>query len=132
MTEGNHLHIKDLCDQVKVIEENDYHGKENFIIENIENCTIIVPFLIKCMYVKNMKNCNLQIAGVRAASFIHNSVGTSDRPNVIYLASHQIRIHHSCHTRFLLVARSNPIIEHCTDLAFGDLEKTEFGLEEKH
>ena len=125
--EGNHLSIKDLVGQTLTIDPADYEGKENVIMENLENCSITIPFLVKCLYIKNIRNCTLWVAGVRAASFINESVGTADKPNSIYLASHQIRIHHSHHTNFYLVARSNPIIEHCDNLGFGDLLQTEFG-----
>ena len=54
------------------------------------------------------------------ATFIDLVEGTT-----IYLASHQIRIHNSKETNFYLQARSNPIIEHCEALGFGDLGKTE-------
>jgi hypothetical protein len=49
----------------------EYHEKENVIIENLENCTVVLPFGIKCLYVKNIKNCRIYIAAVSGASFIN-------------------------------------------------------------
>jgi len=50
--------------------------------------------------------------------------------STLHLASHQIRIHNTTDTVFYLQARSNPIIEHCSGLKFGDLSKTEEGKTE--
>lgn len=74
------------------------------------------------MYIKNLKNTRLEVSAVKSASFINEVVNSK-----IFVASHQIRIHHSYHTEFWLVARSNPIIEHCENLGFGDLTTTDFG-----
>ena len=78
------------------------------------------------MYLKNIKNSKIYVCAVKAASFIDGSVGTPESPNELYIASHQIRIHNSYNTVFNLIARSNPIIEHCDQLIFSNLEKTDF------
>jgi hypothetical protein len=83
LDDGNHLSIKDLKDEVKTIEEKEYEGKQNLIIENLEKCTIIVPFKIKCVYFKNIKNCEIKVAAVENASFINEATDST-----FYLASH--------------------------------------------
>lgn len=97
------------------------------IIENLSNCEIRIPFVVKAIYIKNLKNCKLYAGAVSAATFIDGSVGTAENPNELHIASHQIRIHNTSHTNFYLCARSNPIIEHCQDLGFGNLQDTDFG-----
>lgn len=114
-----------------VVDEKEYEGKENVILEDLEDCQINIPFLVKCIYVRGMKRCKLFATGIRNACFIDGAVGASaEQPNEFFFASHQIRIHHSHFTNFYLVARSNPIIEHCDNLGFGDLTQTDFGKQE--
>ena len=104
------------------MKKEDYDGKENVIIENMKNCEIQIPFIVKSIYIKHLSNCKLQASAVQNATFIDFADNCK-----IYLASHQIRIHNSKETEFHLVARSNPIIEHCEGLGFGNLQNTDFG-----
>jgi hypothetical protein len=55
----------------KTIEE--YHGKENVIIENLDNCTVVLPFAVKCLFVKNVHNCRIAVAVVSGASFVNEA-----------------------------------------------------------
>lgn len=111
---GNHLSIKDIYNQTIRKTAEEYHGKENVIIEGLENCIVYLPFLVKSMYVKNIKDCKIFVGAVSGASFINTAVNCE-----IHLCSHQIRIHNSENTKFFLIARSNPIIEHCKEMQFG-------------
>ena len=65
------------------------------------------------------------------ASFIDLSVGSESDKNQVFIASHQIRIHNSKFTDFYLCARSNPIIENCENLGFGNMMETDFGKNEE-
>ena len=113
--EGNHLLIKDLYNQPRIVKTaEEYRDKENVIIENLESCTVVLPFAVKCLYVKNVKSCTIYAAAVSGASFINEACDSS-----ILLQSHQIRIHNSLKVAFYLTAKSEPIIEHCCELAFG-------------
>ena len=67
------------------------------------------------------------MAAVSGASFIDFAVGCE-----IFMATHQLRIHNSTDTNFLIIARSNPIIEHCSSLGFGNLKETEFGIQDAY
>ncbi len=71
---SNDLVIKDVNTQEirKTMEE--YSGKENVIIENIENCQIYLPFKIKSLYVKKMTNCKVYVGCVSGASFINYAI----------------------------------------------------------
>ena len=57
---ANHLLIRDLTDEPGVVKTAvEYEGKENVIIENLTNCVVILPFSIKCLYVKNIKQTRI-------------------------------------------------------------------------
>ena len=103
-----------------VAKKEDYEGKENIILEDLENCEVQIPFVVKCIYVKHLKNCELKLTAVSGATFIDYAEGCD-----IFLATHQLRIHHSKDTNFYIIARSNPIIEHCSTLGFGNLQTTD-------
>ena len=92
----------------------EYEGKENVIIENITNCVIVLPFSIKCLYVKNIKQTRIYVGSISGASFVNEA-----NDCIIALQSHQIRIHNSQRVEFYLTARSSPIIEHCSEMKFG-------------
>ena len=68
----------------------EYEGKENVIIENITNCVIVLPFSIKCLYVKNIKQTRIYVGSISGASFVNEA-----NDCIIALQSHQIRIHNS-------------------------------------
>ena len=53
-----------------VIKASEYEGKENVIIENVTGSTIILPFSIKCMYIKNISNTNIYVGAISGASFV--------------------------------------------------------------
>jgi hypothetical protein len=113
--QGNHLLIKDLFNEPRIVKTlEEYRDKENVIMENLESCTVVLPFAVKCLYVKNVKNCKIYAAAVSGASFINEACESS-----IFLQSHQIRIHNSLKVTFYLTAKSEPIIEHCCELLFG-------------
>ena len=112
---GNHLQIKDISGDQNVIKTaSDYEGKENVIIENVSDSQIVLPFSIKCLYIKNVKNTNVYVGSVSSASFVNEATDCK-----IHVQSHQIRIHHSHRVKFYLTARSSPIIEHCSENQFG-------------
>ena len=71
---GNHLQIKDISDDPNVIKTaSDYEGKENVIIENVVNSQIVLPFSIKCLYIKNIKGTKIYVGSVSGASFVNEA-----------------------------------------------------------
>lgn len=80
---GNDLIIKD--ESAKTIRKSieEYKGKENVIIENIEDCEIYLPFKIKCLHIKNIKNCKIYAGCVSGASLVHYALNSH-----IHLCSH--------------------------------------------
>lgn len=85
-----------------------------------------MPFKIKSLYIKNIKDTKIFVGCVSGASFVNEAVDCD-----IHLCSQQIRIHNSSNTSFYLVAKSNPsnililisnstiVIEHCKGMRFG-------------
>lgn len=49
-----HLSIKDLQNQKIEAKVEDYLGKENVILENLTDCEITIPYVVKCIYLKNI------------------------------------------------------------------------------
>lgn len=71
--ETNDLSIKDISNQELRYSESEYHGKENIIIENLNSCTVYLPFIIKSLYVKNITNCKIFAGCISGASFINKA-----------------------------------------------------------
>ena len=67
--------IRDLADQAENVVKTaaEYEGKENVIIENITNCIIVLPFSIKCLYVKNIKQTRIYVGSISGASFVNEA-----------------------------------------------------------
>eukprot|EP00347_Sterkiella_histriomuscorum_P017079 403350749 len=122
---GNHLLIKNVYNQEIRKTVAEYSGKENVIIESLENCSVYLPFAVKSLYIKNITDCKIFVGAVSGASFVNAAINCE-----IHLCSHQIRIHNSERTKFFLVAKSNPIIEHCKEMTFGLFRCAYEGLEQ--
>jgi len=108
------LLIKDIQGQEIRKQESEYAGKENLILENLKDCTVILPFAVKCIYMKQIQNCKVYVGANSGATFVDFLICSK-----VFIQSHQIRIHNSKQTQFYLTARSNPIIEHCVEMGFG-------------
>ena len=81
---GNHLLIKDVSGDQNIIKTaSEYEGKENVIVENLTDCTVILPFSIKCMYMKNLVNTRIYVGSVSGASFVNEAIDCK-----IHLQSH--------------------------------------------
>jgi hypothetical protein len=77
------LLIKELYNQDIRKTAEEYEGKENVIIEGLENCQVFLPFLVKSLYVKNITDCKIFVGAVSGASFINNAKNCE-----IHLSSH--------------------------------------------
>ena len=72
---GNHLLIKDINDDQNVLRTAaEYEGKENVIVENLRNCIVLLPFSIKCIYMKNLVNTKIYVGSVSGASFVNEAI----------------------------------------------------------
>jgi hypothetical protein len=70
---GNDLKIKNVHSQVIKIKPEDYEGKENIILDDIEDCEIYLPFLIKSIYGKTLKRVKLYAGCVAGACFLNDA-----------------------------------------------------------
>jgi Tubulin binding cofactor C len=50
--------------------EEEYRDKENVIIENLDGCTVILPFAVKCVYMKKIKSCKIYVGVCSGATFV--------------------------------------------------------------
>jgi hypothetical protein len=98
------------------INVTDIQDKDILIIENIENCEIVIPFNFKALYAKNIKDCNLQLGVISGGSHL-----TSIERTTFFVATHQLRIHKTYNTEFNIISASSPIIEDCNGLKFKKL-----------
>lgn len=72
--QGNHLSIKDLKDQKVTRTSAEYQGKENLILEDLTNCTVILPFAAKCIYMKNIQKCKIYVGSCSGATFVDTAI----------------------------------------------------------
>jgi len=86
----------------------------SFKLIKLENCNLNLNGKMKTLWLKNLKNCIINIGVVDGPCFVDNLVGCQ-----LQLVAHQVRIHNSNTTTFKLWAMSKPIIEHCKQLKFG-------------
>ena len=126
------LVIRKLRNEIMIVDPAKYEGKQAVYIENIENCEIYLPFIMKALYIKNTYHSRIFAGFVLGASHIE----TTNKSNY-HITSHQCRIHKANEVTFQLDVKSHPIIEDCSKLVFGpnrftwptrkeDEEKAEF------
>ena len=115
--ENNEFILCEKSDLEKLIISKDEIGeKNNLIIDNIKNCEIYILHSFKALYIKNVCNCKIFIGSVAGGSHITNCTDSK-----LYLATHQLRIHHTYNTNFFIISNSNPIIEDSSELIFSPL-----------
>ena len=62
--DNTHLMVKDTYMMDISLKKEDYEGKENVIIENAQDSNIYIPFVVKCIYVKNVGSCSIYASAV--------------------------------------------------------------------
>lgn len=88
-----------------------------FKLQNLENCQINLNGTMKTLYLKNLKGCTINIGVIEGPCFIDGPIDCN-----LQIVAHQIRIHNSKNTTFKIFATSKPIIEHCSQLKFGQYD----------
>lgn len=91
----------------------------SFKLANLEDCTISLNGKLKNLFLKQLKNCVINIGVIDGSCFIDGCVGCK-----VQFVAQQARIHNSTETTFRLFVTSKPIIEHCTKLQFGQYNYT--------
>ncbi|KAL0219512.1 hypothetical protein P9112_005165 [Eukaryota sp. TZLM1-RC] len=95
------------------------------VLENLRDCHVIVESPIASLRTSNLTNCTIKIGPVQGAA--HISLSTHCH---VTMTCHQLRIHQSNDCTFIVYCPSQPIIEHCKDLAFGELKKENYFYEQ--
>ncbi|KAF5325370.1 hypothetical protein D9619_009652 [Psilocybe cf. subviscida] len=72
------------------------------------------PLNLTALHVRNLKDCVVLLPHVAGSALLHDMERC-----VILLGSHQFRMHTSKQINILLSIASNPIIEHCSAIRFG-------------
>ena len=111
------LVIKDLNNCDKRFKNEEITGKNNILIENINNCNLYLLFNFKACYINRCSNCNIYLGSVSGGTHI-----TSCNESKIYLMTHQLRIHQTNKTHFYVLINSNPIIENSKENTFHPLK----------
>ncbi|KAL0230652.1 hypothetical protein PCE1_004209 [Barthelona sp. PCE] len=86
---------------------------EDVALQNLKDCTIILPSAYTFLWVEGLENCHIYSGPVSGALHI-----TNVRNSEVHMACHQLRIHKTFNTHFYVFVGSNPIIEHCNGLKF--------------
>ena len=94
--------------------EEESKGKDKVCLENLENCDVYLPFLLKAAYLKGMSNCRVYVGCVEGACFVNGATNS-----VVQVCAHQLRIHNTHQTTFMVFAKQGPIIEDCSEVVFG-------------
>ena len=110
------LVLCNLNDTKKVITPLEITGKKNIIIENLNKAIIIIPFTVKSLFAKNVKDSKIFIAAVDGGSHITNFHYCE-----VYICTHQLRIHDSDNNHFSILTNSKPIIEKCCNFEFSNI-----------
>jgi hypothetical protein len=110
----------DSINEKKVIEPVDYTREYNklevnpdddLVISNCQNAMICFCCVSGAAYIKNLVNCTVLMGPVSGSAFLQNCTNCT-----IMIAARQVRIHTSTNCDFYLYTRSDPIIEHCSDI----------------
>lgn len=91
-------------------------NKTSLFIDDVSDSILIFKNKFKSLFIRNLKNSLLIVPLVSGGTHI-----TGCEHSEIYLYTHQLRIHHCNYNTIYIHCISSPIIEHCTNMGFGDL-----------
>lgn len=96
--------------------EYNYNSKgDDFLIENCSNSKLNILSVSGACFLRDLSNCTIFMSPVNSSIMLHNC-----KKCKFYLISQQIRIHHCHDSEFYLIVASDPIIEHSSQLSFGE------------
>jgi hypothetical protein len=84
---------------------------DDILISNCEDALICFCCVSGAVYFKNLTNCRVLMGPVSGSAFLQNCKNCT-----FVIAARQVRIHTSTSCDFYLYTRSDPIIEHCTNI----------------
>ena len=91
------LIIRKKKNEILIVDPADYEGKDKVYLENIENCDIFLPFIIKALFVKNTYYSRIYVGVVLGAAYIETT-----NKSAYYISAHQVRIHKANEVQFYL------------------------------
>ncbi|ETB62152.1 hypothetical protein YYC_00777 [Plasmodium yoelii 17X] len=85
----------------------------SLLINNMNNCEIIILDILSSVFIQNISNCTIWTPAVESSLLIYDCVDCN-----ILVNSKQIRIHNTVNTNFYINSMSSPIIESSEKLFF--------------
>lgn len=91
-------------------------GGDDFNLADLQGCTVLLLGRMSALRLRGARGCCIVAGPVDGAVYLEDLVNSK-----VVLAAHQVRIHTSRDTALFLDVGSDPIIEHCSAMAFGPL-----------
>eukprot|EP00949_MAST-11_sp_MAST-11-sp1_P001158 g1158.t1 len=101
-------------------------GCTDVVLSNLERCIIVIGDVMNALRINNLKACTVYSGPVAGSVLLNRCTESS-----LWIASRQIRLHHSHKCTYRLQTKSTPIIEDCTSLMFGAYNLSYAGLQEQ-
>lgn len=120
------LSIDNRSDEVIVVEPDQLQKGGDVVLYNLTNCVVILRSVMSALRVDKLTNCRVYGGPIAGSLLLHYCTNTK-----FWLASRQIRLHHSTECVFHLHALSHPIIEDCHRLFFAPYNLDYQGLAEQ-
>lgn len=97
--------------------EPDKEGTD-YTLRKCVNARIVLPTQLSTLYVDDCDGCMIFCSSVSGALHMERCRGL-----VVIASCHQLRIHHTASSTFVVAVGSSPIIEHSLDLQFAPLTR---------
>ena len=110
----------------QVITKEKIGGSDNeYVLKNLQKCTVYITGVTAGLYLHRLVDCNIYAGPTSGAVHVEDASSCT-----FMLASHQLRIHCTKNSTFMLRVRSNPIIEHTSKVLVGEYAFSYEGVEE--
>eukprot|EP01135_Chromosphaera_perkinsii_P002365 Nk52_evm19s222 gene=Nk52_evmTU19s222 len=106
--------LRSLAGEVVVLEAKDAEGCD-FVLSGLSKCVVIIPSSSTALQLSSLREC-VVMAGPSAGSVFIEDCSKCQ----LYIACHQLRVHSTFDSDIYLHVTSNPIIEDCDGLHFGE------------
>eukprot|EP01039_Chlorochromonas_danica_P002935 gene2935-3202_t len=102
----------DVRSQLQINEDNE-DIQIGLYLQNIEKCSITLPWVLGSVRVENVSHSEIYLGPVSTSVYLEHVTDC-----VLHFACHQLRIHNCSTCRLYIHVRSHPIIEDCHALGF--------------
>lgn len=90
----------------------------DYTLRKCSNAQVVLPAQLSTLYVDDCTDCTIFCSSISGALHMERCHGL-----VIIASCHQLRIHHTKSSTFIVAVGSSPIIEHSIDLQFAPLTR---------